>query len=365
MGVKFQKRTFNLILILLFSSFYVILFFPFVSSDVISLNSGGSDTIVITPDKYIEGFFGCVPTTCAKLGYECDSWSDGCGKTLNCGSCASGYTCSSGTCVAEDTGDGGTGGDGGGTAPGAENVAVTPSSINVDMAINTVKDQILTVKNLKTSPLVISISQSGLDNMVIIPETSLTLQGAETKTFNVRFVAPAEPDIYTGNLIVGGVYVPVSLNVKTKLLLFDSNIVVLNRDYLVSKGSDLRTRVTLIPMGDPERLDVTLNYVIKDYNGKIYLTQSETVLVEKKMNFRKNFGTGGLPLGKYIVGLELVYPGGVAPSSAHFEMVEKSPTDFLGTLILILIALILIIAIVIVILIIMRKKKEEQSQGMQ
>jgi hypothetical protein len=87
------------------------------------------------------------------------------------------------------------------------------------------------------------------------------------------------------------------------------------------------------------------------------------VLVEKKINFRKNFGTGSLPLGKYIVGLELVYPGGVAPSSAHFEVVEKTGSDFLGALILILIFLILVIAIVIVILIIRRKRKEEQAQG--
>ena len=184
-------------------------------------------------------------------------------------------------------------------------------------------------------------------------------------SFNVVFVALDETGIFTGSINVGGVQVPVSLNIKTKLLLFDSNIVVLNRDYKVAQGSDLRTRVTLIPMGDPERLDVLLNYVIKDYNGKVYLTQSETVLVEKKMNFRKNFGTGSLPLNKYIVGLELVYPGGVAPSSAHFEIVQKTATDFLGTMVFILLLFILIILILIIILIIRRKRKQEQTSSVQ
>jgi hypothetical protein len=33
------------------------------------------------------------------LGYSCGSQSDGCGKTLNCGTCASGKTCSDGKCV--------------------------------------------------------------------------------------------------------------------------------------------------------------------------------------------------------------------------------------------------------------------------
>ena len=37
--------------------------------------------------------------TCASLGYECDPWSDGCGGTLSCGTCGSGYTCSAGKCV--------------------------------------------------------------------------------------------------------------------------------------------------------------------------------------------------------------------------------------------------------------------------
>jgi hypothetical protein len=337
----------------------IILFSPIISADVISINSGGSNVIVLNPDTYIEGFFGCVSTTCAKLGYECDSWPDGCGKTLDCGPCPSGYTCTAGTCV-EDVVTPPSGGNGAVTP--TPSIAVTPTSINLNLAINTNKEQVINVKNLKSTPTTVSISQTGLTNMVILGNTSLTLAGGETKKFSVIFVALNKTGIFTGTINVGTVKIPVSLNVKTKLLLFDSNIVVLNRDYKVSQGTDLRTRVTLIPMGDSERLDVTLNYVIKDYSGKIYLTQSETVLVEKKMNFRKNFGTGSLPLGKYIVGLELVYPGGVAPSSAHFEIVEKTATDFLGRIIFILMLAILILGILIIILIIRRRKKQEATE---
>jgi len=343
--------------------FVLLMLFPFVSADVISLNSGGSETIVINPDTYIEGFFGCVSETCPSLGYTCGSVADGCGKTLSCGTCASGYTCTSGTCVADTVTP--PSGPGGGTTPGVTDITVTPSSINLDLAINTNKQQVISVKNLKTTATTISISQSGLTNMVILEETSLTLQPDEIKSFNVVFVALNETGIFTGSINIGGVQVLVSLNIKTKLLLFDSNIVVLNRNYKVSQGSDLRTRVTLIPMGDPERLDVLLNYVIKDYQGKVYLTQSETVLVEKKMNFRKNFGTGSLPLNEYIVGLELVYSGGVAPSSAHFEIVEKTATDFLGTIVFILLLFILIILILIIILVIRRKRKQEQTSPVQ
>ncbi len=344
----------------IFLLLFIFLIVPFVSADVISVNSGGSEEIVIGPDTYIEGFFGCVSTTCAKLGYTCGSWSDGCGKTLDCSSCSSGYTCTSGTCVADAvTPPGGDGPSGGGTP--TANVAVVPKVINLDLAINTNKQEIISVENLKSTTITVSIRQIGLDNMAILGNTSLTLSGGETKRFSVTFVALNETGIFTGNIIVGTVSIPVSLNVKTKLLLFDSNIVVLNKDYKVSQGSDLRTRVTLLPMGDEERLDVLLNYVIKNYKGEVFLTQSESVLVEKKMNFVKNFGTGSLPLDDYIVGLELVYPGGVAPSSAHFEIVQKSGSDILGMLIFILVIFILIIGIFIIILIIRRKRKQEQG----
>ena len=50
----------------------------------------------------------CTSKTCAALGnYQCGSWSDGCGKTLNCGICASGKTCRDGQCVSSGGGDGG------------------------------------------------------------------------------------------------------------------------------------------------------------------------------------------------------------------------------------------------------------------
>jgi len=41
----------------------------------------------------------CTPTTCLALGKECGTWDDGCGGTLNCGTCETGYTCENGACV--------------------------------------------------------------------------------------------------------------------------------------------------------------------------------------------------------------------------------------------------------------------------
>ena len=42
---------------------------------------------------------GCAATTCTALSHTCGNWGDGCGGTLNCGTCASGLTCTNGACV--------------------------------------------------------------------------------------------------------------------------------------------------------------------------------------------------------------------------------------------------------------------------
>jgi hypothetical protein len=331
---------------------------PTIQADVISLNPGGSEEFAVTTDRYIEGFFFgdleeivCVPDTCASLGYNCGSWGDGCGGTLDCGTCGSGYTCTAGTCVAVTPGNG--------AAPSV-NIALDPTEFNIDMEINTNVQRVIKVTNLGTSTITISVTQQNLDNKVILGDTSLTISAGQTVELDVVFVAPGEPGIYTGRIIIGGRAVLVTLNVKTKLLLFDSNIVVLNEDYKVRQGEKLKTLVTLIPMGDPARLDVTLNFVIKDYANRIYLTKSETLLIDEQIQLRRNFDTGALPIGNYVVGLELVYPGGVAPSSAHFMVVERAISTILGRIILFLIILILIIAIIIIIILIIRKHKERK-----
>ena len=332
----------------------------FVSADVISLNSGGNEEIVLNPNKYVEGFFfgegaACVPDTCASLGYNCGSWSNGCGGTLNCGTCTAGYTCTAGICVAEG------GGGGGGAGVTTYNFRVSPTEFNIDMAINTNVKETITITNFEDFGLTLGVASVGLSNMVLFEKSSFTVPANQGIEVEVIFVAPEKPGIYTGRILIGGKTIFVTLNVKTELILFDSNIVVLNENYEVRQGDQLKTMVTLIPLGDPTRLDVTLNFVIKDYSNKIYLTKSETLLVEEQVKLKRNFDTGILPLGDYVIGLELIYSGGVAPSSAHFKVIEKPFSSVIGRIILFLIILILLIAIIIIVILIVRRIREKKK----
>jgi cysteine-rich repeat protein len=355
----------GVLIILLFA---IINLFQFVSADVLSLNSGGDKELVINPDSYLEGFFSGIEgvqvlSTCGngileEPYEECDD-----------GNYESGDGCSA-TCKNEGEENPPKPPEPPPIVPGAPYIRVDPNQIRRSMLINSNIEETIGITNLnRTSATNFSIYSAGFDPDLIVSlwdekdkewknSFSLTLSAGEIYELRIRFSAPGEMDLYNGTIIIDGKNVTVSLNVQEKLLLFDSNIIVLNPDYRVPQGEKLRTSVTLIPLGDKERMDVTLNYVIKDYENRVYLTRSETVLVEDQINFRRNFDTGVLPLGSYIVALELIYSNGVAPSSAHFEVVLGRQSTLFGRLVFFLVNIILIILILIILLIIWRMIKQ-------
>jgi len=358
------SKSFGLKLIFLFLLFsiFVVAFSNFVSADVISVNGGGDATgnVIVNPDSFIENFFNDV-TYCGD-GEIQDPNAYGVSEQCDDGNVVSGDGCSS-TCQSEAvTPPDGGGGGGGGGGVSATNIVASPTEFNINLAVNTNVEQTVTVTNAGETQAAILVSQQGLDGHVILDTNNLTINAGQSQTFNVVFVATNETGIFTGKIIVGDKQILVSINVKTKLLLFDSNIVVLNKDFQVEQGGELKTLVTLLPMGDPERLDVTLNFVIKDFQNKVFLTKSETLLVEKRTELNRNFDTGILPTGDYVIGLSLVYPNGVAPSSAHFKVVSRSKSSLLGKIVIFLIILIILIIILIIVLMIIRRLRERRQR---
>ncbi|GIU68715.1 MAG: hypothetical protein KatS3mg001_565 [Candidatus Pacearchaeota archaeon] len=349
---KIKKKNFFKGISIVF--FFFVILLNFVNSDVISINAGGSNEFIITSDRFIEGFFfggicgdGILDTS---LGEQCDD-----------GNTVSGDGCSSICQIEIPPEEQPPSAPPGGEAVPTANIAVSPTEFNIRMLVNTTTERIIKVTNLGETSITIFVSQQSLDNRIIFPQTNLTLLPGETKDLRVIFVALSEPGIFTGTINVGGKQILVSLNVREGFLLFDTNIVVLNENFTVIQGEELRTLVTLIPLGDRQKVDVTLYFVIKDYSNKIFLTKSETLLVEQQVQLRRNFDTGLLPPGDYIVGLELRYPNGIAPSSAHFRVIEKPKVSIIGKIMLFLIIMIIILIIIIIIIILIRRRKEKEE----
>ncbi|MGA2129992.1 MAG: hypothetical protein ABSG05_00025 [Candidatus Pacearchaeota archaeon] len=316
------------IFLLIFSLFLIIIFYSQqIRADVISINAGGDNNTAVTPSNYIENFF-------------------------------SGIENAVGITPPPPPPPPPPGGGGGGAPPA--NISLNPSEFNINLAVNTTTERTITVTNTGTTPVTVFAS-SNLPDHIILNPTNLTIAVGQSATVKATFVASSKPGIYTGIITIGGMPVLVSINVKTTFLLFDSNIVVLNPNYQVQQGDQLLTQVTLIPLGSQENTDVTLVFTIRDYNSKIFLTKSETMMINKLTTIDRNFDTGTLPPGKYVVGLQLTYGTSVAPSSAHFEVTKKKST-IVSTIILYLILLILLIMILILIILIWRRIKKMREE---
>jgi len=112
----------------------------------------------------------------------------------------------------------------------------------------------------------------------------------------------------------------------TKNSLFDIFITIPQSYEKVEPGAELLTNVKLINLGSGGRVDVLMNYEIKDADDDPIITKKETVAVETQANFVRTFD---IPVnaeqGKYKVYVKLVYADGKeAAAEASFEIVKAA-----------------------------------------
>jgi len=372
------KKSFTTILLLLVSLSFILFSINFISADVVSINSGGGHFVTIGSDPLVEGFFSCSSISCAKMGYECGVFEDNCGKDINCGSCETGYSCSSYTCIIDETevpsteGGGGGGGGGGGSSGAAISnsiILITPDIINLTLPFNPVTSsaprfpQKIYIYNKGTSQQNLTITASeNLKEVLIDLKDSVSVEPEEYKELAFIFISPLEKKEIVGEITIGGKKIAVYIHAISTPLWFDANVVVLNKGYSIVQGGTLKTKIELVPMGDPSKLDVSLSFTIKDYSGKIYITQKDTLFVEERMTVNKVFDVSKLPVGKYIIHLDLIYPGGSAPTTANFGIVKNNLLEKIPlTLILIIFIIMLILSFLIIKKIRKRKNNKNKS----
>ena len=227
------------------------------------------------------------------------------------------------TPVASSTSSSSSGGGGGGFAVAEDYLSIDVTDLEVPIVVNTVKTRIILLTNSGDSFMNIKIQLRGLDKIMYLEEISFILAPGEKKGIELKFVGPEKPGIYTGKVLINGQEIYVSVNVNTKELLFDAGIMIPEEYKSINEGDKLVSQVTLIPMGENPRVDVTLSYIIKDFEGRTFFTESETILIDSQKTFKKEFATQNLPAGNYVLGLELVYSNGVATSTSHFKIMKK------------------------------------------
>jgi hypothetical protein len=210
------------------------------------------------------------------------------------------------------------------------NLEVSLSNLEISGAVESISEETILVKNLESSEVNVQLMVEGFEEGVIFVKEGkkFVLAGNSQKTIGFDIIAPSIPGIYTGKILVNNEEILVNMEANQKEALLDAQISVKENSKIVKSGK-LNTAVVLTPLGfEGESLGVTLNYVIKDFENKIVLSESETLNINGLTNFNKEFSLKELPSGDYIVGLELIYSNGLIVVTSDDFKLESSKSSY-------------------------------------
>lgn len=169
-----------------------------------------------------------------------------------------------------------------------------------------------------------------------LSEKAFTLDDGVSKNIQVKFdSANLNPGAYVGSIKVSdeksSFYLPIIFEIESKDVFYDVNLDIspqyaniLPGDKLVAqlKIFDLTSGGTSNGLG---RNSVTLEYIVKDTQGKVISTETENTVVEKQaqltkvVSFPKNIG-----LGEYVFTVSVKYKSSVGVASYLFTIGDES-----------------------------------------
>jgi len=196
-----------------------------------------------------------------------------------------------------------------------------------------------------------------LDGLVSLSEETLTLQPGEEKIVYLNFISTKEtlPNVYTGNLKIKTQSktkeVPIIYNIKSEMVLFEVSLDMLAKYKERLAGEELVLQLTLISLGDFGKTNVSMIYLIKDFEGNIMLEQEEIVEVETQVSFSKTINLPStISSGDYLVIAQATYENSLSSSSVIFNVKELEIARLINnryfTFIVILIAVLILLFIV-------------------
>lgn len=264
------------------------------------------------------------------------------------GQCEGGYCCSnlckSSACPTPDSG--GTSGGGGGAAAaggggggGGSNVSqaqsteqiesfrISPSAVKEHLALGASKTAKLKIENTGETALSFDLNVATINDILFLSDSSFSLEPGKEKIVELNIIGK-KLGSYLGQVIIksGGNERPVDviIEIESENVLFDAKIDIPSAYREVEAGGDLKAQITLLNVGPPRKVDVTITYIIKGRNGNVVYESSETFAVEKQSSFVKSFRIPKeLQPGDYLAIIELRYEKSFAVSSELFKVVPK------------------------------------------
>jgi len=244
-------------------------------------------------------------------------------------------------------------GGGGGREAAKQDFVLDKEKINVKLKQGETKKEILTINNTGTSKIKINLQIQKLKDFIKISEENFELEAGKSKEIILDFIAREEtiPDLYISKLIISSESIKkeilIAIEVESKKSLFDVKVEILNKYKKVMPGEEIIVGINLYNLGEIKKADALLEYVIKDEEGNIIISEKETLAVETRAGLVKTFKIPeDAKYGEYIFYIRVIYIGEVASASAWFSVGEVEKPFLNKENIVLVIIIIILLALI-------------------
>lgn len=217
------------------------------------------------------------------------------------------------------------GGGGGGGKLGDPKISVSRETLKVVIRQTESKTESISIKNTGDSASDVAIDVEKLRDF-ISPESFESLKSpirllpGEEKAVEIIFMAADTilPDVYPFEIVLSNIFgekkIAAIIEVESSKPLFDVDVEVLPEYKDILTGNNLLMEVSIFNLRGFGRVDVNVEYTIKDLRGNEYVSGHETLAVETEVKFTK----------------ELLLPSDLKPG-AYIASAKVSFEDFAGT----------------------------------
>ncbi len=189
----------------------------------------------------------------------------------------------------------------------------------------------IVIKNIGDKKINFSVQNLNLNDFINIDSPFFELESRESKTIYITFSVKEEaiPDLYIGKIIVSSGEVEkeilTAVNIEFKKTLFNVKVEIIEGFLKVFLGEKILARVIVHNPEKAEKIEVLLEYIMKNDMGEIISAEHETLAVGEKISFVKELKIPkNASSGFYNFYLKARYGEESATSNAWFMIKEES-----------------------------------------
>lgn len=232
--------------------------------------------------------------------------------------------------------------------------SLSKNKINVFITPGETKNETITITNEGNHKIKLNI-ENLLEGFLIINEDPFELNRGESKNLIIGVFAREDtiPNLYLGKIVIESERqkkeILVSVEVESQGILLDVRAEINDKYKRILPGDNIFAKIELFNLGgDAGSKDILLEYIIKDYDGREIIKETESLAIETQNIFTKEIGLPlNTKLGSYVFYVRAIYDGKIASSSDNFEVISidalKKEKIFAGLIIIILLIFGLII----------------------